>query len=477
MNNLFDNWSRTKIIATIGPATEGIPIMKNLITAGMDIARLNFSHNTIEYHNRIYNNLRKAARSLHREISIMQDLPGPKIRVGEMPESGVYMEEGKEFTFVRKRIKGNTQSASINHPGIFRSVKEDERILIDDGKIELRVLSAGLEKIICEVVTGGILTSHKGVNFPDSKLDVPSVTREDFRLLNAGMKMGVDLVALSFVRSVNDVIRVRKYLRKQGRDAFLISKIEKHEAVVDIDEIIEASDGIMVARGDLGVEVPLVEVPGIQKRIISKCNMAAVPVITATQVLESMINSPSPTRAEAADAANAVYDGTDALMLSGETSIGKYPLEAVRFLTAITYEVESDMASSFILPRRAGEVGGEIDENIGMSAVGIAKNVKAALIITPTRSGRTARLVSRFRPPIPVIALTNNQQVARELQLSYGVYPIIIQGEYHFNVFLKKMKQFVIKKGLAKKGSKIVICSGSPESNLGETNLLTVETL
>ncbi|MBD3169179.1 MAG: pyruvate kinase [candidate division Zixibacteria bacterium] len=476
MKNRIKNWSRTKIVATIGPASDKEDVLKKMIQTGMDVVRLNFSHGTIESHSESVKRIKKISQDAGKNVAILQDLPGPKIRLGKMREN-VVVKRGDLYTFVKRNVVGDEKRASINYTSLFKSDLKEARLLIDDGRVEMRVVKQGKESLECKVVYGGVLKDHKGINIPAVRLKIPSVTKSDYQYLDAGMKMGVDLVALSFVRYPDDIRKVRRYLKRHGYSAFLISKIEKMEAVDNIDRIIDVSDGIMVARGDLGVEIPLIEVPNIQKMIIAKCNRAGKPVITATQVLESMIGNPSPTRAEAADAANAVYDGTDALMLSGESSVGKYPAGAVKFLNAISRTVEESITPDMVAAKRADDIGDEIATNIGLSAVKIAQNTQSKLILTPTRTGRTARLVSRFRPAVPVIALTDDPQVERELHLSFGVIPLMVDRDYVFNVFLIEMKKMVLDLKLANKGDKIVICSGSPGSEKGETNLLTVEQL
>ena len=476
MIKLNDKWSRTKVVATIGPASEKSEILSRMINSGMDVARLNFSHGTVEEHANTAARIRKTSKKAGRDIGILQDLPGPKIRLGKMNEN-TFVKKGDTFTIVDKNVIGNEKRASINYTSLFKNDLKGAMLLIDDGRVQMKVINQNKDSLECKVTHGGFLKDHKGINIPSRPLKIPSVTKTDYRYLKDGMKMGVDMVALSFVRYPDDIRKVREFLKREGKSSFLISKVEKSEAVENIDEIIDASDGIMVARGDLGVEVPLIRVPNIQKMIISKCNQAGKPVITATQVLESMIENPSPTRAEAADAANAVYDGTDALMLSGESSIGKYPVESVKFLNAIAKTVERSLTPEFIAARRTDDIGEEIAANIGLAAVKIAQNTHSKLILTPTRTGKTARLVSRFRPAVQVIALTDEPQVEKQLHLSYGILPVLVDRDYVFDEFLKYMKKMVLERKLARKGDRVVICSGSPGSEKGETNLLTVEQL
>lgn len=469
------NWNRTKIVCTIGPSSRPPKIMEALIKAGMDVARLNFSHGTPKQHLRDFRDIKRSARRLGRIIGILQDLPGPKIRIGKFPNREVELIPGKEFTLTTRRVLGNDTKVRINYKGLPNDVKKGTRIFLSDGNLELKVEKTSPSEVHCQVVTGGILKEQQGVNVPGVRLNVEAFTRRDRQYLLSGLKAGFDFVALSFVREAADVKRAKRIAASQGKDVFFIAKIEKHEALRNLDEIIEASDGVMVARGDLGIEIPLAEVPAAQKLIIERCNRLGKPVITATQILESMVEHPRPTRAEVTDIANAILEGSDALMLSAETACGSYPVEAVKVLNEVAVATESKPGQHQIPGEEARSLHHQIADNLSLFACEMASNLGAKVIAAPTRTGRTARLVSRFRPHAPIVALSSNERIQRELSLSFGVIPLKIRKGLSFDRLLEETKNSLKENGLVKAGDRVVFLAGSPHSQAGETNLMLVE--
>ena len=469
------NWNRTKIVCTIGPSSRPPEILERLIRAGMDVARLNFSHGTLGQHLKDFRSIRRHARKLGRVVGILQDLPGPKIRIGKFPNREVELTAGKKFSLSTRRVLGNDTKVQINYKGLPNDVKKGTRIFLSDGNLELKVEKTTLTEVHCQVVTGGILKEHQGVNVPGVRLYVEAFTRRDRQYLLLGLKAGFDFVALSFVREAADVKRAKRTAASQGKDVFFIAKIEKHEALHNLDEIIEASDGAMVARGDLGIEIPLAEVPAAQKLIIERCNRLGKPVITATQILESMVEHPRPTRAEVTDVANAILEGSDALMLSAETACGSYPVEAVKVLNEVAVATESKPRQHQIPGEEARSLHHQIADNLSLFACEMASNLGAKVIAAPTRTGRTARLVSRFRPHAPIVALTTSDKVQRELSLSFGVVPLRIRKGLSFDRLLEETKNSLKENGLVKAGDRVVFLAGSPHSEAGETNLMLVE--
>lgn len=411
---------RTKIVCTIGPTSESITILEQLMLAGMNVARLNFSHGTHDDHARRLAAVRKAAGNVGKNIAILLDTKGPEIRLGYLEKDFVRLKTGDSITLTTETIKGNERILPVSYRGLPKDVKPNDRILISDGLIALRVNSIAGEKINCTVENGGEITSQKGVNVPDVYVKMPAITEQDERDIIFGIENNFDFVAASFVRRANDILIIRKIIEDNGGQMDIISKIENREAVNKLDEIIEVSDGIMVARGDLGVEIPPEEVPLIQKTIIDKCKQAGKPVITATQMLESMIQNPRPTRAEASDVANAILDGTDAVMLSGETAAGKYPVEAVETMARIAARAESAIKFDELLKNRRRVLSKTVTDAISHATVSTALDLGAAAIITSTESGYTAKMVSKYRPQAPIIAVTPKRTVLRKMALVWG---------------------------------------------------------
>ncbi len=462
---------KTKIVCTIGPASESYDAICDLIRAGMGIARLNFSHGTHAEHKKKIQRLRRASGELGRPIAILQDLGGPKIRIGRIAEPGVRLETGSCFVLTSRKVPGGKDRVSVSYPDLPKEVTPGERILLADGLMELRVESILGTDILCRVVTGGVLSSRKGINLPMGTIKAPSLTKKDLRDLNFGLAQGVDYIALSFVRTAKDVQSVRQVVRDRGKDIPIIAKIEKHEALNETDSIIEASDGIMVARGDLGVEIPLSEVPLIQKTLIRRANEMGRPVITATQMLRSMVDSPRPTRAEATDVANAVLDGTDAVMLSEETASGGYPIEAVRYMAQILERAETRFPHGKYLnmmPRK------NVAESVAHVSCVLADHLDAAAIIAPTQSGKTAQHISRFRPKRTIVALSKRPEVVRRLSLYWGCMPLLLEEGGGTEDMFEKAAQSAVASGGVDEGDLVVVTAGYPSWVAGTTNMLRV---
>ena len=466
---------KTKIVCTIGPASGSTSVIEELIRAGMNVARLNFSHGTLEEHAGYIRNIRKAASKLNIPVAILQDLAGPKIRTGKLGKKKVQLKEGAGFTLTTAKVRGNEHSVTVNLPELAENVKRGDFIFLDDGAIKLEVVNTTRDAVRCRVILGGVLGWEKGVNVPGVNLKIPSCTEKDFHDLSFGIEHEVDFVALSFVREARDMLRVRNFLKKRGADIPLIAKIEKWEALENLDKILAASDGLMVARGDLGIEIPLERVPLAQKEIIRKCNHAGKPVITATQMLESMINAPHPTRAEVTDIANSIFDGTDAIMLSGETAIGHYPVEAVQVMMKIALNTEAALPYSKMLLDKGADLEPKTDDAISYAACHTAHQLGAAAIVAFTSSGSTARRVAKYRPGIPILSATPSSRQRRRLLISWGVYPYEIAEPSSIADLLAQGSRLSLETGVARKGDLIVITAGIPIGVEGTTNLLKVE--
>ncbi len=465
---------RTKIVSTIGPASESEEMLSRMIDAGMNIARLNFSHGTHEDHARVIGRIRKISQEKGVPVAILQDLSGPKIRIGIMKEP-VELKPGDPFTLFFDDRPGDEKGVSTTYKDIRFAVEPGDTILLADGAINMQVVEKTDEGIVCKVVVGGTLSSKKGINLPTSTLAIPSLTEKDRADLLFGLEQGVDLVALSFVRRPGDVLKVKSMIHRAKKNVPVIAKIEKHEAIDAIDEIIEVADGIMIARGDLAVETPLERVPVVQKNIIQKCNRSGTPVITATQMLQSMVTSPRPTRAEAADVANAVLDGSDAVMLSEETTIGHDPVGVIRTMSNILEAAEATFHSYWVPPKAEEKSETTIPKSVTHAAVIMAGELQAKTIVTPTRSGYSARMVARHRPQIPVIALCVEKQVQRQLCIVWGVYPYYTGEMETTDAVLETARQKAQDYGFAKQGDLIIIAAGLPPGQMGTTNLIKVE--
>jgi pyruvate kinase len=468
---------KTKIVCTIGPASRVYDVIEKLIRMGMNVARLNFSHGSYKEHLQVIENIRQASLKIGQPIAILQDLGGPKIRVGKIIKEPIFLKEGSSFILTNRKVAGDEQEVSLTFPSLPQKVKKGDCIFLADGTLELKVKEFTSTDIICRVVRGGKLTSHQGVNIPNISMDIPSLTEKDYQDILFGIKNKVDFIGLSFIRRAEDVLKVRKILKEnKAEEISLIAKIEKKEAVDNLKEIIEASDGIMVARGDLGVEIPLENVPLVQKNIIKKCNFVGKPVITATQMLVSMMSNPRPSRAEVTDVANAILDGTDAIMLSEETAIGNFPLEAVETMNRIAISAEGAIDYEKILSERSISVKPTNADAISHATCQVALDLKVKAIVTFTFSGSTARMVSRYRPPVPIIAASTQDSTVKKLTLSWGVYPFKTEELADTDDMITRSRKVALETGLVRPGEKIVVTAGIPFRVPGSTNLLKVET-
>jgi len=459
---------RTKIVCTIGPATSSRKVLKELILAGMDVARLNFSHGTHEAHGKVANSIRSLSRSLNRPVAIMLDLQGPKIRTGLIKDGSVLVKANDPLTITTRLVKGEPGLISTTYRGITKDLQPGDKILMDDGLIELKVQSKSKTDLFCEVVSGGIIREHKGINLPGITTGINAVTEKDKKDLDFGLTMGVDFIAASFVRSAKDVEILKRILKKKKVNIPVISKIEKPQALDKLAEIIDASEGIMVARGDLGVELSPEQVPVAQKKMIALANQKRKMVITATQMLESMTDHPLPTRAEASDVANAIIDGTDAIMLSGETSVGKYPIKAVKMMARIARVTEKNFPASPPFSRKTADFSDTISEVACMAAENLGLKAIAAF----SQSGFTARLISKYRPWVPIIAFTTTETVQRSLALNWGVKAYVLPVMENSDIMIKAMEEQLRKKRLVRKNDRIVVVAGHPLQKQGKTNMM-----
>ncbi|PRX28946.1 pyruvate kinase [Orenia metallireducens] len=468
---------RTKIVCTIGPASESKEKLSQLMDAGMNVARLNFSHGDFEEHGARVKNIRELSKEKGIPVAILLDTKGPEIRTGALKTGNekVTLEKGQEFVLTTEDILGDTTKTSVTYKDLPKDMKAGDTILIDDGLIGLKVKETTDTDVICEVVNGGKLGGRKGVNLPGVSVNLPAITEKDIADIEFGIEQGVDFIAASFVRKASDVLAIKEILDKHDANIKIIPKIENQEGVENLDEILEVADGLMVARGDLGVEIPPENVPAAQKQMIRKCNKAGKPVITATQMLDSMQKNPRPTRAEASDVANAIYDGTDATMLSGETAAGDYPVESVATMARIAVETEKQLEYARLMDRDVLESRNTITDSISHATCKSAYELDASAIITTTQSGYTARMVSKYRPETPVVAVTPDQKVFNQLILSWGVKPILADITDSTDEMIKDSMNAAVEAGYVQKDDVVVITAGTPVSEPGTTNLLKVE--
>jgi pyruvate kinase len=466
---------KTKIVCTIGPSSEKIGVLKKMLKSGMDAVRLNFSHGDKKSHRRVIRNLR-GMRKISDNIPIIADTKGPEIRTGDAQQN-VELKEGSEFILTTKKILGNEKGVSVSYEKLPQKVKKGNTILLNDGKIKLKVKATEKKNIVCKVIDGGILKSKSGVNIPRVDLGIKSPTKKDIEDIKFAVDEDVDFIAISHVKSGRDVEKVRKLIRggKEGDDngIRIISKIEHFKALENLDEIIDVSDGIMVARGDLGVEAPLFDVPLLQKEIIKKCNLAAKPVIVATQMLLSMIENKKPTRAEVSDVANAVLDGADAVMLSEETASGKYPILALRTMRDIVSRAEKNITGfvPHVIKTKSKTVSALISKNVWQST----RELDLKCIITHTKSGFTARNISKFRPKIPIYAFTTTKKVYRQLNLSWGVKSFLVEKKESMDEMLEFSIRYGLKSGLFKEDDRVIVTAGLPLYTSGTTNFMEIQ--
>lgn len=467
---------KTKIVCTIGPASESIEKLTQLIEAGMNVARLNFSHGNFEEHGQRIQNIREASKRTGKMIAILLDTKGPEIRTHNMKNDAIDLVAGNEIIVSMDEVQGTTEKFSVTYSGLIDDIQVGSKILLDDGLIGLEVIkiNRSANEIHTKILNSGTLKNKKGVNIPGVSVNLPGITEKDAKDILFGIEQDIDFIAASFVRRASDVLEIRQLLEENhAAHINIIPKIENQEGVDKIDEILEVSDGLMVARGDLGVEIPAEEVPLVQKQLIKKCNSQGKPVITATQMLDSMQRNPRPTRAEASDVANAIFDGTDAIMLSGETAAGIYPVEAVQTMNNIASRAESALAHKEILSSRSKDEH-NVTDAIGQSVAHTALNLDVHAIITPTESGHTARMISKYRPKAPIVAVTSNDHVSRRLALAWGVYPQIGKKATTTDDMLDTAVEESLNSGIVSSGDLVVITAGVPVGEAGTTNLMKI---
>lgn len=466
---------KTKIVCTIGPASEKTETLEKLMMSGMNIVRLNFSHGTHEEHKTRIDNIKRTRDKLGKPIPIMLDTKGPEVRLGTFKKGSEEIFPGQKFILTTKEIEGDNTIVEISYKSLPEEVKIGTRILIADGLIELTVIDKNNTDVICQAVNGGIISDRKNVNVPGATSKLPAITQKDISDINFGIDNDIDFIAASFIRKASDVLEIRKLLeQRKAYHIQIIAKIENQEGVDNCDEILKVADGLMVARGDLGVEIPTEDMPIVQKLLISKANALGKPVITATQMLDSMIRNPRPTRAEVTDIANAIFDGTDAVMLSGETAAGKYPIEAVSTMASIAERTEKALDYKEKMRKADGEDTVTVTNAISYASCTAAADLGASAIITPTQSGSTARMVSKYRPKAPIIAATPNSDIARQLNLSFGVYPVIVKPTDSTDDMILHSVDRALAAGLIGSGDLVVITAGIPVGVAGTTNLIKV---
>ena len=467
---------KTKIVCTIGPSTDDDSILREMMKNGMDVARFNFSHSEHDVHKKRFEQVCRLRDELGLNIATLLDTKGPEVRLKTFEKGSVVINDGDSFTLTTREVQGDETICSITFGNLPKDISVGTSILIDDGAIELCAQSVNSTDIVCKVVRGGKVSDHKGINVPDVNLSMPYISDADMKDLEFGAKMGFDYIAASFVRTGADVIYLRKFTQSLGWfNPRIIAKIENAQGVENIDEILEAADGIMVARGDMGVEIPFEKIPAIQKELIKKAYNAGKNVITATQMLESMISNARPTRAEITDVANAIYDGSSAVMLSGETAAGKYPVEAVKTMSRIAETTEGAIDYIGRFKKHADDLDPTITDAIAHASVTTAHDLKAAAILTVTKSGGTARTLSKFRPNCPIIALTTDETTCHQLNLSWGIEPGLMDEKDNTDELIEHAIKVSLEKGYLKKGDLVVITAGVPLGISGTTNLLKVE--
>ncbi len=474
--NALVNDRKTKIVATLGPACNTPDGIRSLIESGVNVFRINFSHGEASDHEASVQMIRDVAASLQVVVGILQDLQGPKIRVGRFSEGHVELREGQSFVLHNEAGElGNSAGVSVTYPLLHRDLQAGDLILLDDGRLKMAVQSIENDRVVARVLEGGVLSNNKGINIPSADLSIASITDKDIRDIETGARLAVDWVALSFVRSPEDLVAARNFMRQHGSRAKLMAKIEKPAAVRHFDEILEVADGIMVARGDLGVELSAEKVPMLQKKLIRKARQKGRPVVTATQMLETMVSSPMPTRAEASDVANAIFDGTDAVMLSAETAVGKYPRQAVQVMDTIARAVESDEDYLKRMVDRKMYTENNTPDAVSSAACQIARNLNAAVLCCFSASGATALRVARNRIPTTVVAISPNANSCQQLALSWGVRPVLAKDAEDSDEMVAIANELIQSRALAAIGERFVITAGVPFGQSGTTNLIRVE--
>lgn len=468
---------RTKIVCTVGPSIETEKRISELITAGMDVTRLNLSHGTSEDHIRRLELIRSTSSRMKKNVGYLFDTRGPEVRTGDLNEDYVMLEEGREIILTTEDVVGTAERVGVTYPKLHEDLKPGCSVLIDDGLIVLEVIAIEGRDIRCRILHGGELRSYKGLNTPGTRINLPAIGEDDRRDILTALDYEIDFLAASFARGAEDILEIRALVEERNSSIMILAKIESLEGVENFDEILEVSDGIMVARGDLGVEIPPEDVPMLQKEFIRKCNRIGKPVITATQMLDSMIRNPRPTRAEASDVANAIIDGTDAVMLSGETAVGRFPVEAVETMSRIAVRTEKDLDNRQIMQDMSRNIKKTVTDAISYSTCHVSSELKADAIITATQSGHTARMVSKYKPRAPIVAVTSNRSVASRLTLTWGVYAVVCPPANTTDEMFVNAIQVSLKEKLIDDGNLVVITAGVPVGISGTTNLLRVETV
>ena len=470
--------AKTKILATLGPKTESPAIIKNLINAGVDGVRFNMSHGDYDFYTKLFDSINNVCIDLKSPLAILVDLQGPKIRIGELSKPSIEIETGNQIEITTEDIEGNEKIISTSYKELISDAEIGALILINDGLIRLKIIDKGKNSITCEIENGGTLSPRKGMNLPGMKLTTPSITEKDFSDLEFVLEHRIDYIALSFVRSSNDIIRLKRWLKERNHDMPVIAKIEKKEAIDDFENVLDVTDGIMIARGDLGVELAPQEVPVLQKQIIRRCNEEGKLVITATQMLESMIHSPIPTRAEASDVANAVWDGTDVVMLSGETSVGDFPLETVKQMKEIILNSEKHPTPkrklNFRIPQLLEE---NLFDSVFRGIAEICKQVNAKAVVLFTYKGRSAKGLSKYRPKSRIIALSNSFETMNTLRLCWGVRSLYMENIDKEHIAIDKAKEIILKAGLVNEGDMVIFMSGTPFTEKSRVNWLRFEVM
>lgn len=469
--------TKAKIICTIGPASSSPEILAKLVAAGMDVARLNFSHGEHGKHKRVFTVLRRISAEMKRPVSILADLQGPKMRVGIFKDGTARLKTGGRICLTNKKCAGTAECIHVPHSHLIQDVRPGDRILLDDGLVRLRAEKIFKDKILCKIMEGGQLKDHKAIHLPHISSALPILTPKDKADMRFALSLPVDYIALSFVRSAHDVLSAKKFMKSLGVCAPVIAKLEHPQALQNLDEILSASDGVMVARGDLGIEVSITQVPLLQKKIIDAANRHKIPVIVATQMLESMVEHPIPTRAEASDVANAVLDGADAVMLSGETASGKFPVEAVKTMNAIIHEVEKHLYTEpYTKHIRSADTRYHsiltFPDAISFAASRACEEVRAKAVVVFTQSGLTARMISKYKPAVPIYAFTPEKQTLNRLSLYYGVIPFLLRSAKNTDRLIEEMDKFMLAQNLARKGDTLVVLMGAPVGVSGTTNLM-----
>ncbi|MGL4912425.1 MAG: pyruvate kinase [Romboutsia sp.] len=474
---MLKDMKRTKIVCTLGPASESEEVLTQLVENGLNVCRFNFSHGSHEEHKGRLDVAKKVREKLGQSVALLLDTKGPEIRTGNFADPEVLLEEGQTFTVTMKDVIGTKEMCTVSYKNLAKDVVPGNVILIDDGLVGLRVKEVNGDDIVCTVENSGIVKNHKGVNVPNVSINLPAITDKDVSDIEFGISQGVDFIAASFVRKAADVLAIREILeRNNATDIQIISKIENQEGVDNLDEILKVSDGIMVARGDLGVEIPTEDIPVVQKMMIKKCNELAKPVITATQMLDSMMRNPRPTRAEVTDVANAIYDGTDAIMLSGETAAGKYPVDAVKTMATIAKRTEQTLDYDNLLKKNSKN-NKTVTDAISHATCTTAVDLDASAIITSTSSGHTARMVSKFRPKCPIIATSNNEKAMRQLALTWGVYTVKASDSKNTDEVIENSIEAAKNSNYINNGELVVITAGVPVGVSGTTNLIKVQVI